>query len=73
MKNAHAVQPMQVFHVIHPLDDVYEGKRNSQGISKIEMSTSVKLSLWVLRIYLIFMTVMLVYHVLDLAAIFGKH
>jgi hypothetical protein len=58
------------FHVIHPLDDVAEQKCSTQGLGKIRMTRSVRVSLGFLRAYLIVMTLMLGYHVLDLAGVF---
>jgi hypothetical protein len=59
----------QYFHVIHPLDDVAEEKRSSEGLGHIAMTPAVRISLTVLRFYLVVMTLMLGYHVLDLAGV----
>jgi hypothetical protein len=58
------------FRVVHPLDDIREQKRSSEGLGKIRMTLPVRISLGVLRAYLIAMTLMLGYHVLDLAGVF---
>jgi hypothetical protein len=58
------------FRVIHPLDDAPEEKCSSEGLGLIAMTPVVRISLTVLRGYLIVMTLMLVYHVLDLAGVF---
>jgi hypothetical protein len=55
------------FHVIHPLNDVPEQKCSSEGLGHIAMTPAVRISLTVLRGYLIVMTLMLGYQVLDLA------
>jgi hypothetical protein len=55
------------FLVVHPLDDVAEQKCSSEGLGRIKMTRAVRVSLGVLRGYLIGMTLMLGYHVLDLA------
>lgn len=55
------------FRVIHPLDDVQETKCSTIGLGKIKMTPAVRISLGILRGYLILMTLMLAYHVLDLA------
>jgi len=55
------------FRVIHPLDDVQETKCSTAGLGKIRMTPAVRISLGILRGYLVLMTLMLVYHVLDLA------
>ena len=57
------------FRVIHPLDDVYEQKCTSEGLGPIRMTPVVRTSLRVLRGYLILMTLMLGYHVLQLAGV----
>ena len=57
------------FRVIHPLDDVAEQKCSTQGLGKIRMTRAVRISLGVLRAYLIVMVLMLGYHVLDLAGV----
>jgi hypothetical protein len=62
------------YRVIHPLDDAPEQKRETKGLGPIAMTPSVRISLIVLRAYLILMTLMLVWHVLDMAgAIPHKH
>ena len=60
------------FRVVHPLDDVHEQKRSSEGLGPIRMTRSVRVSLGVLRAYLIAMTLMLAFHVLDLAGVLHK-
>lgn len=57
------------FRVIHPLDDAPEQKCSSEGLGPIAMTPTVRVSLTVLRGYLIVMTLMLGYHVLDLAGV----
>jgi hypothetical protein len=59
----------QYFRVIHPLDDAPEEKCSSEGLGHIAMTPAVRMSLTVLRGYLVLMTLMLGYHVLDLAGI----
>jgi hypothetical protein len=60
------------FHLIHPLDDVPEEKCNADNLGPMPMTRSVKWSLLALRGYLILMSGLIFYHVLDLAGIF-KH
>jgi hypothetical protein len=57
----------EVFRVIHPLEDAPEQKCVSEGLGQIAMTPSVRLSLKILRGYLLLMTAMLLFHVLDLA------
>jgi hypothetical protein len=59
----------EYFRVIHPLDDMQEKKCSSEGLGHIAMTPAVRISLRVLRCYLILMTLMLGYHVLDLAGV----
>jgi hypothetical protein len=59
----------EYFRVIHPLDDAPEQKCSTGGLGHIAMTPGVRVSLTVLRGYLIVMTVMLGYHVLDLAGV----
>ena len=56
--------------MVHPLNDVPEQKCSSEGLGRITMTRPVRLSLGILRAYLIAMTLMLGYHVLELAAVF---
>lgn len=59
----------EFFQVIHPLDDAPEEKCSSEGLGPMAMTPAVRVSLTVLRGYLIAMTLMLGYHVLDLAGV----
>ena len=61
--------PPESFRVIHPLDDAPEQKCSSEGLGHIAMTPGVRISLTVLRGYLIVMTLMLGYHVLDWAGL----
>lgn len=57
------------FRVVHPLSDVAEKKCTTEGIGPIAMTPVVRLSLIVLRGYLILMTAMLGWRVLELAGL----
>lgn len=72
MATFHVANNPTEFRVIHPLDDVAEQKCSSEGLGRIQMTRPVRVSLKVLRGYLIAMSLMLVYHVLDLAGIFAR-
>jgi hypothetical protein len=48
---------------------VPEQKCSSEGLGRIRMTRAVRISLGVLRAYLVVMTLMLGYHVLDLAGV----
>jgi hypothetical protein len=60
------------FLVIHPLDDVQEEKVETRHLGPIRMTPAVRLSLLALRAYLMAMMLLVLYHVLDLAGVFGK-
>jgi hypothetical protein len=55
------------FYVVHPLDDLPEEKVKSDHLLPLKMTRSVRWSLFTLRVYLIVMMLLLVYHVVDLA------
>ena len=61
------------FVVIHPLDDVREEKVDTENLGPMAMTTSVRISLLSLRAYLVLMMLLVFYHVLDLAGLFGHH
>ncbi len=69
MQNSYTAE---YFRVIHPLDDEPEQKCSTEGLGHIAMTPAVRISLTVLRAYLIVMTLMLGYHVLDLAGILHR-
>jgi hypothetical protein len=56
------------FLVIHPLDDTPEQKIESDHLPPIEMTRSVRWSLISLRVYLIVMIALFMYHVIDLGS-----
>jgi hypothetical protein len=59
----------EYFRVVHPLNDVPEQKCSTEGLGHIAMTPAVRISLTLLRGYLVAMSVMLLYHVLDLAGV----
>ena len=65
-------RPNPELRVVHPLDDIAEAKCSSAGLGHIQMTPAVRISLRILRGYLILMTFMLVYHVLDLAGVLSR-
>jgi hypothetical protein len=69
MATMRATPEINGFRVVHPLDDVAEQKCSGDGLDRIAMTQPVRISLTVLRAYLIVMTLMLGYHVLDLAGV----
>jgi hypothetical protein len=69
MATCNVTPTLSEFRVVHPLDDVTEQKCSSEGLGPIRMTRAVRVSLWVLRGYLLAMTMMLVYHVVNPAGI----
>ena len=65
--------PENHYVVVHPLDDVSEEKVDTTTFGPMAMTTSVKLSLFALRSYLIVMVLLVLYHVLDLAGVLAHH
>jgi hypothetical protein len=59
------------FVVIHPLDDEPETKVDTASLGAMPMTMSVRISLLSLRAYLVLMMLLVLYHVLDLAKLFG--
>jgi len=59
------------FVVIHPLDDVPEEKVDTENLGPMAMTASVRISLVSLRAYLVLMMILVLYHVLDMAGLFG--
>ena len=57
--------------MVHPLDDVPEVKVDTENLGPMAMTLSVRISLLSLRAYLILMMILVFYHVLDLAGLFG--
>ena len=55
------------FVVVHPLDDVFETKVDTEALGPMPMTRTVRVSLMSLRAYLILMVLMVVYHVVMLA------
>ena len=53
--------------VVHPLDDVPEKKLGADHLPPLVMTPSVRVSLFILRGYLILMMLMLLWHVVSLA------
>ena len=60
-------------YVVHPLDDIPEEKFKADDLGPMPMTRSVKWSLLALRGYLVFMGLLVAYHVLDMGGLFGHH
>jgi hypothetical protein len=58
---------LEYYLVVHPLDDVPEQKLTWDHLAPMEMTSSVRWSLIALRVYLILMMGLFIYHVCDLA------
>ena len=54
-------------YVIHPLDDIQEQKCTSEGLGLMELTPTVRFSLTALRVYLMAMTLIILYRTLSLA------
>jgi hypothetical protein len=59
------------YFVIHPLDDEPEQKVDTDALGAMVMTPAVKWSLVSLRGYLVLMLLLVIYHVLQLAGLFG--
>lgn len=66
-------EPAEAYLVVHPIFDEPEQKCDPSSLGRMHMSKSVRTCLMLLRIYLIVMGLMLGYHMLDLAGVFGRH
>ena len=60
-------------YVIHPLDDIHEQKCSAEGLGLIELTPTVRFSLGALRVYLIAMTLIILYRTLTLAHLLTHH
>jgi hypothetical protein len=65
--------PENQYVVVHPLNDLPEEKVDISQLGPIKMTSSVRLSLFALRGYLVLMMLLVLYHVIDLAGVFGHH
>lgn len=55
------------FSVVHPLDDEFEEKVDTEHLGPMRMTTTVRICLYVLRAYLLAMFGLLGFRVLQLA------
>lgn len=69
MATMHNTYGPQYLSVVHPLHDAPEQKCSSEGLGHIQMTLPVRISLGALRAYLVAMTLMLGYHVLNLSGV----
>jgi hypothetical protein len=68
----HGYDPAQGHYVIiHPLDDIPEEKIDIDNLGPMALTGAVKWSLLSLRAYLILMSVLVLYRVLEMAGMFG--
>ncbi len=72
LKHKHETVEGRVFVATHPLDDKPEMKRDLSQLGRMKITPAVRRSLIVLRAYLVLMAVILLYHVIDLAAVVRK-
>jgi hypothetical protein len=59
----------KLYTVVHPLDDDPEEKVETENLGPMRMTTTVRLCLYALRVYLLLMAGMLGFRVLQLAGI----
>jgi len=64
------IAPETSLYVIHPLDDIQEQKCTSEGLGLMELTLTVRFSLTALRVYLIAMTLIILYRTLSLTHLF---
>jgi hypothetical protein len=60
-------------YVIHPLDDIHEQKCTSEGLGLMQLTPTVRIALTTLRIYLIAMTLIILYRTATLTHLFPQH
>jgi hypothetical protein len=70
--STHITNP-ETFYVIHPLDAPLEEKCSTEGLGPMELTRPVRASLFVLRAYLVAITLVLLYRTLDLANLLPHH
>jgi hypothetical protein len=63
----------QTFYVIHPLDAAPEQKCSTENLGPMELPRPVRASLFVLRAYLIAITLVLLYRTLELSNLLPHH
>ena len=64
--------PENHYVVVPPLEDKPEEKVDTTNLGPMPMTPTVKYSLLALRGYLILMVVLVAYHCVDLAGVFGN-
>jgi hypothetical protein len=60
-------------YVIHPLDDVHEQKCTSEGLGIMQLTPTVRFALTTLRVYLIAMTLIILYRMAMLTHLIPPH
>ena len=60
-------------YVIHPLDDIHEQKCTSEGLGLMHLTPTVRFALTTLRVYLIAMTLIILYRVATLTHVLPQH
>ena len=60
-------------YVIHPLDDVHEQKCTSEGLGLMHLTPTVRFALTTLRVYLIAMTLIILYRMATLTHLIPQH
>lgn len=65
--------PAELFLVVHPLDDQPEVKIDLDQLGPMRMTRPVRLSLLMLRAYLLGMGLLVGWRVLELAGVLSRH
>lgn len=63
----------ETLYVIHPLDAAPEQKCSAEGLGPMALTQPVRTSLFILRAYLVAITLVLLYRTLDLANLLPHH
>jgi len=67
------IAPETSLYVIHPLDDIHEQKCTSEGLGLMHLTPTVRIALTTLRVYLIAMTLIILYRVATLTHVLPQH
>ncbi len=65
--------PTEALYVLHPLDDIREQKCTSEGLGPMHLTPTVRIALTTLRVYLIAMTLIILYRTAALTHLLSPH
>jgi hypothetical protein len=69
----HRTTPTTDLYVIHPLDDIQEQKCTAEGLGRMHLTPTVRIALTALRVYLIAMTLIILYRTATLTHLLPQH